>query len=314
MDKLTICAVLTCHNRKAKTQLCLESLYQAAERVADRAKVRVIVTDDGSTDGTEHMLRTQFPAVCVIQGDGSLFWNGGMRMAFGQALEERHDFYLWVNDDTDLFPDFLVQLFVTHEALVTRYGRGGIVVGSTCDDQGLTSYGGEIRRPGWKALNYTHVEPGDTQLPCETFNGNCLLVSADAARELGNLDSAFKHSMGDTDYGLRATQKGVPILVMPGYAGRCVNDHTVEGSYLDRSLPLSLRWQKVLSPKGLSLRPWGVFCRRHAGLLWPVYWAGPYVKVIFTSLIRAHVMARSIRAFFIFGMAGCYFANSAFPP
>lgn len=311
MNRQTICAVLTCYNRQAKTQACLENLYRAAECIADRARLHIIVTDDGSTDGTGEMLRTRFPEVEVMKGDGSLFWNGGMRVAFDRALQESHDFYLWVNDDTDLFPECLTQLLATHDTLIVQYGRGGIIVGSTCNDQGKLSYGGQRRNSGWKTLSYYCVEPADAPLVCETFNGNCLLVSAGAAREIGNLDEAFKHGMGDMDYGLRATRKGIPIWVMPGYAGRCTHDHTVEGSYLDQSLPLALRWKKALSPKELSPRAWGVYCRRHAGLFWPAYWAWPYVKIVMTSLLHRRVRGGAI-AILLLGMSGFFLANSLF--
>jgi GT2 family glycosyltransferase len=284
MSELSIAAVLTCFNRKDKTEACLNALFAAAARLTSHARLHVIVTDDGSTDGTSEMLRSRFPRVEVLHGDGGLFWNGGMRLAFGRALEQGHDFYLWVNDDTTLYPDCLEHLLATHDALRASTGRGGLVVGSTCNEEGLVSYGGQRRKVGGKALQFCLVEPGVQPQPCDSSNGNCLLVSAEAARQLGNLDEAFVHNMGDMDYGLRATEAGILLWVMPGFVGECSNDHPVGGSYFDQSLPFSVRWKKVLSPKELSPRAWGVFCRRHAGPWWLVYWVWPYAKVIMTSL------------------------------
>lgn len=287
MSQISIAAVLTCFNRKDKTESCLAALFVAAQRMGDRVRLHVIVTDDGSSDGTGEMLRSRFPRVEVLRGDGSLFWNGGMRLAYGRALEQGHDFYLWLNDDTTLFPDCLEHLLATHEALLANTGRGGLVVGSTCNEEGQVSYGGQRRKAGGKALQFCLVQPSAQPQSCESTNGNCLLVSAEAARHLGNLEEAFVHNMGDMDYGLRATEAGIPLWIMPGFAGKCGNDHSLGGSYLDQSLPFSVRWKKVLSPKELSPRAWGVFCRRHAGPLWPVYWAWPYAKVLLTSLVRS---------------------------
>jgi len=42
---------------------------------------------------------------------------------------------------------------------------------------------------------------------CDTINGNCVLVPAQIANELGALESAYAHGMGDIDYGLRAKQR-----------------------------------------------------------------------------------------------------------
>jgi GT2 family glycosyltransferase len=287
MKKLNMAAVLTCFNRKVKTNACLNALLRAADRLADQVLLHIIVTDDGSSDGTGEMLRSRFPQVEVLHADGGLFWNGGMRLAFGRALEQGHDFYLWVNDDTTLYPDCLENLLATHGALLASTGRGGLVVGSTCNDEGQVSYGGLRRKAGGKALQFCLVEPTAQPQACESTNGNCLLVSAEAARQLGNLEEAYVHSMGDMDYGLRATKAGIPLWVMPGFAGECSHDHKIEGSYLDRSLPFSVRWKKLLSPKELSPQAWSVFCRRHAGPWWPVYWAWPYAKVVLTSLVRS---------------------------
>jgi GT2 family glycosyltransferase len=292
MRKLSIAAVLTCFNRKGKTEACLDALFGAAQNIADRVRLHVIVTDDGSNDGTGEMLRSRFPQAEVLHGNGGLYWNGGMRLAFGQALEQGHDFYLWVNDDTTLFPDCLQRLLATHDALVSSTGRAGLVVGSTCNDEGQVSYGGQRRKAGGKALQFCQVQPTDQPQACDSANGNCLLVSAQAARQLGNLERAYVHCMGDIDYTMRATKLGVPLWVSPGFVGKCGNDHPVEGSYMDQSLPFSVRWKIVLSPKQLSPRAWGMFCRRHAGPLWPVYWAWPYAKIMVTSVIAKLTSAR----------------------
>lgn len=285
MTTLNVAVVLTCFNRKEKTATCLTALQDAAERMGNSVQLHIIVTDDGSTDGTGEMLRSSFPNVEVLSGNGKLFWNGGMRLAFGRALEQTHDFYLWVNDDTILLPDFLERILDTHKNLVATFGSGGLVVGSTCNDAGKVSYGGLRRLSANKLLKFQLVEPSEISQPCDTNNGNCLLISAHAAQVLGNLDIAFVHGMGDLDYGLRATELGIPIWVMPGFVGSCNHDHAVEGSYLDCSLPLAVRWKKALSPKELNPHSWSVFCRRHAGFWWPLYWIWPYAKIVLTSLI-----------------------------
>ena len=284
MKKLTIAAVLTCFNRKEKTEACLKALIHAASRIADRVTLHIIVTDDGSRDGTAEMIRNGFPQVEVLHGDGSLYWNGGMRLAYGKALESQYDFYLWVNDDTTLFPDCLKNLLATHDAMLLKTGKSGIVVGSTCDAAGKVTYGGLYRPNPKRPLKFALVEPALRPVPCESNNGNCLLISAEAAQQLGNLESSYVHGMGDMDYGLRATKAAIPLWVMFGFVGECGNDHPLEGSYLDTSLPFPVRWKKALSVKELNPRAWGTFCRRHAGLLWPLHWAWPYVKIVLTSI------------------------------
>ncbi|WP_298435373.1 glycosyltransferase [Geobacter sp.] len=319
--KISVVAVLTCYNRKTKTETCLASLYNAVELLAGRIHIRVFITDDGSSDGTNDMLRDRFPQVEVLRGNGGLFWNGGMRLAFGQALEGNYDFYLWLNDDTVLYPDSIECLLATHDELVATTGRSGIVVGTTRNDEGKSSYGGQRRQEGSYAPRFIRVEPTDKPQPCDTFNGNCVLISAEAAKRLGNLEAAFKHSMGDTDYGLRATKMGIPIWVMPGFVGLCTNDNVVQGTYLDRTLPLAKRWKKAMAPKGLPPHAWRVFCHRHTGPFWPLYWLWPYVKLVITSLMRGlkcthpvSVLALSVAIAIVTFSCGLQAANQATSP
>lgn len=280
-----IAVIITCFNRRRKTLACVKALL--AQSALARADATLYITDDGSTDGTRAALLRLCPAARLIEGDGSLFWNGGMRRAWAEALREPHDFFLWLNDDTFLYPDALARLLDAHAAALARSARPGIVVGSTHDESGRTSYGGERQKSRLRPLSLVLVEPNGELQACDTFNGNCVLVPRAAAAVLGNLDAGFVHAMGDTDYGLRAKRAGIPMWVMPGYAGRCVNDGAIAGGYRDRALPLSQRLKKIFSPKGLPWRGWLIVCRRHAGILWPLYWAWPYFKVLATSCLPA---------------------------
>ena len=282
---VSVAVVLTCYNRREKTAACLRALMNQATQLAGRCTLRLVVTDDGSSDDTREMLASEFPQAVVILGDGNLFWAGGMRAAFGHALGEGHDFYLWINDDVELFPNCLQTLLDTHDAQIKATGKSGLVVGSMCNMQGQFTYGGMVRKGNGWVRRYVQIQPGEAPLACDTMNGNCVLISRAAAAVLGNMDAAYRHGIGDMDYGLRATRAGIPVWVMPGYVGRCTHDHLIEGSYLDRTLPLAVRWKKITSPKGLAPSAWLIYCRRHAGWLWPLHWAWPYAKVVWTSIV-----------------------------
>lgn len=282
-----IAVLLTCFNRRQKTIDCIDAvLAQSARR---SAVIDFYITDDGSVDGTSEALTARYPKIRLIKGNGSLYWNGGMRLAWAEARKKPYDFFLWLNDDTFLYPDTLQRMLDTHATCMHDTGKAGIVVGSTHDETGQTSYGGELQKSRLRPLTLIKVEPTEQVQRCDTFNGNCVLVSRQAAEALGNLDAGFVHAMGDTDYGLRAKQAGIPMWVMPYYAGRCVNDNGLSGSFSDRSLPVAERLKKIMSPKGLPWRAWLIVCRRHAGYLWPIYWMWPYVKILVTSSgVREH--------------------------
>jgi GT2 family glycosyltransferase len=276
-----IAVLLTCFNRRQKTIDCIDAIF--SQSAFNDVELDFFVTDDGSKDGTSEALIQRYPKIRVLKGNGALYWNGGMRLSWAEALKYDYDFYLWMNDDTFLYPDTIQRMLVTHARCMRNTGKAGIIVGSTHDDAGQTSYGGELQKDRLHPLTLVKIEPTKEPQQCDTFNGNCVLVPREVTKVLGNLDAGFVHAMGDTDYGLRAKRSGIPMWVMPSYAGRCVNDHQISGSFSDRSLPVTARIKNIMSPKGLPWRAWLIVCRRHAGFLWPVYWLWPYLKILVTS-------------------------------
>jgi GT2 family glycosyltransferase len=278
-----IAVLMTCHNRREKTLACLAALHANVPVLG--TSFAVFLVDDGSSDGTAAAVAARYPHTRLIVGDGSLFWNGGMRKAFAAALEGNFDAYLWLNDDTMLYPDALVRLLAASRALRLATGGNVVVVGSTQDaaSRALT-YGGVVRAARWRPMAFSMVTPGAAPIECESMWGNCVLIPDAIARAVGNLDPSFTHSMGDVDYGLRVRKAGFGIFVMSGYAGTC-SMNSPSGSYEDPRVPLRERLRKMMQPKGLPVRSWRVLTRRHAGPFWFLYWAWPYCKVVASALL-----------------------------
>lgn len=276
---LTRIAVLgASHNRKEVTLASLQQLF--SQRAVEQIQLTVLLVDDGSKDGTGDAVKSEFPQVRLLHGDGSLYWNGGMRMAFSLAMQEGYDAYLWWNDDSLLFSDSLSRIVAFAEAEAKK-NAPAIIVGSMCDPEtNKRTYGGFSKRENGLHYRLEPVNPhDDCAVRCETMNGNFTLIPRSIAEHLGNLDCAFRHQLGDLDYGLRATREGIPILVAPGYYGSCP-DNSARGTWRDRSLPRRKRWEHLMSPKGAPIREWLTFTYRHYGWRWLLYALSPYVKVL----------------------------------
>lgn len=107
---------ISTYNRKDLLRLSLKSVL---DQTFD--DYEVIVVDDGSTDGTEEMVRKEFPMVRYIYKE-----NGGDASAKNVAAKEAKGKYLLYNDSDDCFyPDTLERLYeplkTTPEACV--YGQ-----------------------------------------------------------------------------------------------------------------------------------------------------------------------------------------------
>jgi GT2 family glycosyltransferase len=263
-----ISVLLTVFNRKEKTLRALEALF--SQKLPAGMELSVFLVDDGSTDGTYESVARQFPQVNLLRGTGHLFWCGGMRLAFTEAMKSHCDYYLWLNDDTTLFPHALTELL----QISTSVGPRAIVVASSQDpDTGQLTYGGVERLNRWKPLRFSRVMPVEKPIPVETMNGNCVLIPQTVAEKIGNLDPHFTHGIGDFDYGLRARRLGFEVILAPGYLAYCRRNPP---AVKDRSL--RTRWKKMLSPHGLPPKEWAIFARRYAGAFWFIYWIPFYVK------------------------------------
>ena len=266
---LRIAALLTCHNRRDKTSACLRSLRRQIGLATSGFQLDVFLVDDGCTDGTAEAVLKLWPEANIIEGNGNLFWCGGMRKAWSAAAETDPDFYLLLNDDTVLFPNAINDLL----KLCPRPESRIIAVGATRDpDTGKWTYGG-------LECDTSFVESSQLPRNCETMNANCVLVPRAIFTELGSFYSGYRHAMGDMDYGFAAFRHGMAVLEAPGFIGECRRNPN-SGTWRDIALPRLERFKLLLSPKGLPPKDWLHYCRRNYGFWWPRYVVSPYVRVL----------------------------------
>jgi GT2 family glycosyltransferase len=280
-EPVVLAVLLTSHNRRPATMSCLKHVEEQDPPAAD---LRIVLVDASSTDGTAHAVRSEHPNTLVIETDDTVYWSGGMHKAFDAARRYAPDFFLWLNDDTDLCPDAIKRLIQTCEQQTDATGRRPLVVGATNDPvNGSLTYGGVSRPSRLRPLRFEHVGPAEIPIPCDTMNGNCVLVPKEVADVCGNLDPAFTHGMGDYDYGLRASNLGFEIWVAPGFVGTCERHR----SYPRRTGSLVTDIRQLMGPKGLPPLEWGTFVRRHAGRLWPIHWALTYARWLTSGLLHS---------------------------
>jgi GT2 family glycosyltransferase len=277
-------ALLTCHNRKAKTVEALSALFSC--HLGSEVRLDAILVDDGSTDGTAAAVEACFPQVHVEFGDGNLFWCRGMHLAQLCAIRGSPDFLLWLNDDTVLAEAALSKLLLVHANEKRSTGRDVVVVGATVDPETRRlTYGGLRARSWLRRFSYSALPLSDEPQECDAMNGNVVLVPKRVYERVGSFDPQFEHALGDIDYGLRARRAGFRVMIAPGIQGTCAANGT-KGSFLDSALPVADRWSRFTGRKGLPPASWAHFVRRHAGVLWPAYFAYPYARFLARLLFQ----------------------------
>lgn len=279
MENNQIAVLLTCHNRKDKTLACLASLFEA--KIPSNCLFDIFLTDDGSTDGTENAVKELYPQVNVLKGDGSLFWAGGMRLAWRAAIQRKsYDVYLLINDDVRLHENFLINLIETDKYSLQETGKRGIYSGATVDEKtGKVSYGG-IRIKSHHFVMKSQLLPvKKTPQKCEITNANILWVSKQVVESIGILDEHYTHGIADYDYSLEAHKKNIPVLLAPFIGGFCSNDHGK--NWQQATKPLKDRIAYLKSPKGLAYSEYLYYIRKHFPLFLPYSFAMLWLKTFF---------------------------------
>ena len=274
---MNIAVIISVHNRIEQSVKCL---YHLEDQVLmDENFVHVYIVDDGSSDLTSEVLQEKYSQATVIQGNGNLYWNQGMRLAWAQAAQQDYDAYLWLNNDTYLAEDAVLALQKILLEQESKLGRRGIAVGSCYDpaEKNMPTYGGYV---GGKL-----VSPKDEPMEVEKFNGNLVLVSREAYQILGNLSAVYQHSFGDFDYGIRARAAQVPVWLAPRYLATCARNPTP--AWLNKNIPLKRRLKALQSPKGISAKELTHFLRLQGVRLPFLRVLKLYATVLFPSLLAA---------------------------
>jgi len=233
----SIAVLLTVFNRKDTTLKCLRNLY--SQDIPEGHSFDVYITDGGSNDGTVEAIRQEFPNVDIEVKDG-VFWNRGMYASWERAASKNYDYYLWLNDDTELYAGALKKIIDSS----SKYDNKSIIVGACQDTEthSKITYGGRN--------NNKLVIPNGTDAEVSCINGNIVLVPKYVFDILGNLDYYFTHSKGDFDYGMRAVKAGIKMYQVGEALGMC-DVHPRIDKWCDPEIPFKKRWKFMNMPNGM---------------------------------------------------------------
>lgn len=187
------------------TAACLESL-----RHLD-VVLRVVVVDNGSTDGSPDRIRTEAPWVQLVQLPSNRGFSGGMNAGIAAVLREAPWVdYVWVlNNDTLAEPSTLSRMV----ALGDSDSKIGIVGSRLVDADGSGRIqamgGGSINR--WLGTTSTHLQPSSKE--CDHLVGASLFVRRSLLGQIGGFDERYYFYLEDTDLSVRARRAGWRLAV-----------------------------------------------------------------------------------------------------
>lgn len=218
--KLSI--VIICWNDRKFITDCLDSLVHDNTSV----EYEVIVSDNGSTDGSIELIRSRYPTVNVLENGANLGFakgnNAGIRVAKG-------DYVLILNPDTIVHPGAL-QKWIEFADRHPEAGAFGCRVlnpdgsyqnparpfPSLMGDWIAALYLRPLARVSDKFVSDTYVGwLGDTERQIAWQSGCCVMFRGGLLNDLGGFDEQFFYHFEEVDLCHRVWKAGFPIVYTP---------------------------------------------------------------------------------------------------
>jgi len=192
---------------------CLRSLLAMQE-----SNFRILVVDNGSSDGSEKFLRESFPEVDIIANPYNLGFAAGCNIGLRRALEENADYVFLLNNDT-LVDQFLLRELVTQAENALQIAVVSPKIYYFTPPDAIWWVGGTYSP--WiglaKHIDLRQKDTGRHDRVCDIdwATGCAMLLRCDALRKIGLFDEQFFGNGEDLDLSLRMRQAGYRLRYLP---------------------------------------------------------------------------------------------------
>jgi len=180
---------------------------------------RIIVVDNGSTDGSQEMIRSRYPAIELIENGENLGFGGGNNVGMEHALGKGADWILLLNNDIVVDREMLTELMAT--------GAADEHVGVLCpkiyyhaEPDRLWYAGGKVNF--WtgiishRGIRETDHGQYDTIEQVGYVTGCAFLVRRDALVQVGLFDPVYHPAYPeDADLTERVRRAGYTLVYVP---------------------------------------------------------------------------------------------------
>jgi len=200
-------------NNWQDTLACVESC-----RKLTWPNFRIIVVDNGSSDGSEDILRRKLPDIDIMQTGANLGFAGGNNLGINHAMEYGADYIWLLNNDAIADSEALSEMVkaLEHDPAAAMAGSK-IYYYDSPDTIWYAGGGWEKGRLRVRQRGAGKVDKGqyDTAGPVDSLSGCSLLARVAALKKIGLLDTGYFLYWEDTEWCARARELGFRVLFVP---------------------------------------------------------------------------------------------------
>ena len=207
-----VISVILNTNRREDTLECIASLSKSTYSTH-----RVIVLDNHSTDGSVQAIRSDYPAVQVIELEENFGYAGNNNIGIKIAMEQGADWMFVLNEDTILDEDCLSCLIEVGERDPSIGILGPMVYHH--DEPGIIQSAGGKLGPRWETYHLAQDELDTGQYdqphPVDWISGCGILVRREVIEQVGMIDERYFYYWEETEWCLRAGRSGWQVVHVP---------------------------------------------------------------------------------------------------
>ncbi len=204
----TLAVIVLNYNGADCLQACLRSIV--AQRLPEDIRLRIIVVDNASTDGSIAIARTDVPAADIIINKRNVGFAAGNNIGIRYALERGVDAVCLVNNDAILSPTTLTTLFRVAEE------RRGIVCPVITTPQRTIWYAGARRHPYRMRITHRTRRIHPTRpYKTDSATGCVMCIHKDVFATIGLLNESFFLYYEDADFSACAHSHNIFVGVAP---------------------------------------------------------------------------------------------------
>lgn len=213
MGDPSVHAVVVNWNGRELLRPCLRTLLASSY-----SSLSVVVVDNASTDGSRELVADEFPRVRLIANAENLGYAAAANEGLKSVEAEGGDYALLMNNDTEIDPAAVSSLVDAARGnpraafvgpMIYYHDRPGVIWSA---GGSIRYWSGDIRHVGIRERDrgqFDRIREVDYVTAC------AVLVAVAPLRDIGLMDAGYFMYNEDTDWCVRAGERGYAVLVAP---------------------------------------------------------------------------------------------------
>lgn len=286
-----ICSFNNRNNLKKLIQALLDQTYPLRE---------IIVVDNASTDGTQEMLKNNFPQITLLLNQENLGVGGGYARAMDYVLKKGYD-WIWLLDDDSLPAPTALQELVKTFYHFSKNEKIGILTSSPLNPITKKISAGTV---SWrrKFIEPSRIFPYSKPIFVDLVISSGSLIKREVIQKVGVVREDFFMDFVDYEYSLRVRKNEFKIVFVPS----SIIFHSVGKPIVVSSIPRF--WKKRVT----SIHaPWRLYYMTRNDLYTHLYLISPHplalmfcfyrlFRIIARTLVYSEINEKLLRIKYIF--------------